>query len=191
MARSYRRNGTPIGDRRVYVVTTKKRPCSVYEMSGVTTWEEADASFELMRGMYQFGDDSMRDDLALVRPGADLTQANLEDANLERADLSGAILCGVNFCIADLTEARLCRANFTDAYLEEAVFCGADFTGADLTGARLMMAHLEDSDLTRVVFTGTDIKYVEFEGAIYPTGTVPPGWKRYTDPKGVVRLTSA
>ena len=178
MARSYRRNGTPIGDRRVYVVTTKKRPCSVYEINlpGVTEWETGESLVAMERMSVAFGDDSMSDDLVLVKPGAKLTDANLRAANLSGADLSGA----------DLSGANLYRANLSGADLTGAKLLGADLTGANLSGANLRGADLTGADLSGAYLTGAYLR-----DAIYPTGTVPTGWTRYTDPRGLVRLTRA
>lgn len=141
--RSYRRNGTPIGDRRVYVVMPAWNP-KVWEISGYSTWEEVAAGLPLEILMGRFGLDGTNEIVA-VMPGANLRGAYLRlvdlwGANLRGANLEGANLMFARLAHADLSDADLSRANLTRSDLRF-----SNLEGANLEGANISYAYLEDA----------------------------------------------
>lgn len=136
--RNYRRNGTPIGDRRVYVVLPGTDPM-VWEVNGYKFWEEVDAGLPMEVMMGKFGFERVNE-LVIIRPGArlrgadldfvslkdcDLREANLEEARLEYANLSGADLRNSNLRGADLGCSRLTGTDLSGAWIEGATLTGA------------------------------------------------------------------
>lgn len=95
----------------------------------------------------------------VLKPGADLFQANLTNTDLRPANLRGA----------NLSEAKL---------------MGANLGGADLTGANLTNADLKGTDLTAANLTGADLRNAEIsvaslnihphnlKGMIMPDGSI-------------------
>jgi len=121
MSRSYLRNGTPIGEYKVYAIAIRDSGGpAVFELNphGISDYEDLDGLVMMETLSGSFGYDHER--IVITKPGANLEGANLEDANLIRANLYGANLSGAN----------LIRANLNSANLEGAILKGANLRGA-------------------------------------------------------------
>ena len=94
-------------------------------------------------------------DIYLIRPGANLSQADLYSAYLESVDLSGADLYQVNFGYADLSNADLSNADLEQAGLGASNLTGTNLSGADLTNADLYNATVSGTNLTAVTWSNT------------------------------------
>lgn len=177
--RRYRRNGTPIKDRKVYVVKPGFRP-KVWEVKGYQTWEEVAAGVpvEAMMGAFDF-----EKDITIVMPGAVFSMKNLNGADLSDADLSGAKLNGSYLSGACLVGSYLRGANFRDACISGADLRDADLSGADLTDADLrfsevLRANLEGANLEGAQIRDADLRLANLGGARrLPSDSQIPGWK--------------
>ena len=167
MMSRYRRNGTPTGDRRVYVVMPGwgKVPPKVWEVSGCKEWEEVEPviAVEAMTGT--FGPDFDLSRAVAIMPGANLYGAILRDANLEGADLRDANLEGARLYSVDLRGACLYRTNLEGASLSYANLRGAALESANLRGAALESANLEGADLRGADLRDADLEGAKLEGA--------------------------
>lgn len=184
--RSYRRNGTPIGDRRVYAVL----PCAkvkVWELNGYSTWEEVAAGLPLEILMGKFGSESLQYIVA-VMPGANLARSFLGHAALVEANLSGADLEGASFYCAALSGSDLIEANLRGACLMGANLVGADLSRSNLMDAELQNANLWLAKLERARIDGAnlcganldeaDLSGVELDGIKRLESDRPiPGWR--------------
>ena len=137
--RSYRRNGTPIGDRSVYVVVPGPSP-KAWEINGCSYWEEVPGAVALESIAGNFGYDFDPSAAIIVEPGCNLSKARLSQISLLLGDLRGAKMEGViltegSLMMADLRDANLYGARLAYANLAGADFRGADIRGADLSGA--------------------------------------------------------
>ena len=142
MAR-FRRNGTPIGDHKVYVVLPAWEP-KVWEISGYRTWEEVESGLPLEIMMGKFGFDYVNE-IVGVMPGANLRGAYLRLVDLPRANLIGANLGGANLMFSRLAHASLRGADLSKANLTRSDLRFADLRGADLSEANLDYVYLDDA----------------------------------------------
>jgi hypothetical protein len=106
----------------------------------------------------------------LIRPGADLTEANLYGADLREAilrgaDLREADLRGAYFYRANLDGAHLREANLDGANLDEAHLRGADLREAHLRGAYFYRADLREANLTEADLYGADLREADLREA--------------------------
>jgi len=185
--RRYRRNGTPIGFQKPYVVLPGNPP-QVWEVDGCKEWEEVPGVVALEAMAGKFGSDFDPSKAVTVMPGADLarsnlarsnlTRSNLIRSNLIRANLSGANLRGAVFSFADLTRANLTRADLTSADLSYAYLSYADLSFADLRGADLSYANLSFADLRGADLRGADLNGAALGNAYRkPSDDLIPGWR--------------
>jgi len=138
----YRRNGTPIGDRRVYVVLPGADPM-VWEVKGYKFWEEVDAGLPMEIMMGKFGFERVNE-LVIIRPGAnlvgakmvgvDLWKCNLRGAKMRGADLRNAELDLVDLSDADLSMSVLREASITDSFMPRCNLSHSLMTGTIVTG---------------------------------------------------------
>jgi len=150
--RRYRRNGTPIGEYKVYALVFK-RWAEVYEIvpQGIETYEDLEVLVEMEAMAGKFGFDFSR--IVITKPGV-----YLEEANLIGVKIPGCNLSGANLSLCDLDEADLDHCNLSGANLEEAVLHRASMNFVNLSGAKTRRA--------------------EFHGVIMNFGNTPPGWRR-------------
>jgi len=127
--RQYRRNGTPIGEYKVYALALNSgKWAEVFEITphGIETYEDLEGlvMLEMIEG--RFG---APERIVVTKPGVDLSGANLRGANLREANLRGANLRGVDLREANLYHADLGGADLREANLRDAILdvCYWDF----------------------------------------------------------------
>lgn len=178
MARSYRRNGTPIGDYKVYIIVVDTTiPSRVFEISGMSTYEEAETAVMLEAMTGSLGNDPGR--IVLTRPGANLAKANLSGANLEKCDLSGA-----NLRHSTLVGTKLSRSKMSGCNLIGVDAKHSNFYMSDLSYSKMWASSFIGSQLDGAKLDGVEVKApgggawldTNFEGAIRPSGPFPQGW---------------
>lgn len=167
--RRYRRNGTPIGDRKVYVAKPGW-PVQVWEVAGCSEWEQVQTTILLEALGGSFGPDFDVSKSIIVMPGVDLRHLDLYKARLPMSDMTAAMASGSKFYGSYLAGANLMGSDFSDAnfrgsvlrsvdfreanlrrsIMSESDLSGADFRGANLDGAEMMKADLRGTLLDGV-----------------------------------------
>jgi hypothetical protein len=150
--RQYRRNGTPIGEYRVYALAMKGTTCTgEFEISpsGIETYEDLESLVEMeaITGSFGYGYDR----LVITRPGANLIGLKLLGAYIPKADLRGANLEGADLEGANLESVSLVGAILRGACLFEANLYGADLRESNLSRADLRLADLREADLRSAI----------------------------------------
>lgn len=173
----YRRNGTPIGSYRVYVVTTDGTS-KVWEVSGYRTWEEAKAGVlvESMSGTFDF-----EKNIKIIAPGVDLSGCNFHREKLIRSNMAGSNLSRSCLYGVDLSDSFLRDSDLShvsgmyakmSANLARCNLFGSDFESADFRKANLMQADLRRASFKKAKFEGSVL-----DGAIRDPSDPPiPGW---------------
>ena len=186
--RRYRKNGTPIGDRKVYVVKPGY-PVQVWEVFGYETWEEfkAGISIEIITGKFGLED---LDDIVFLTPGARLEGKNIAGARLVRCDISGSRMnaCRAPRCVFD--HSNMSRSVWIGSNLDYSSLVGIDASYGYFRSSSLEKCDLRGSDLTNSNFSycdlsGADLRDCRTEGANFTGATREygehpiPGWESY------------
>jgi len=143
--RQYRRNGTPIGDHKVYALAMKGIVCSgVFEIFplGIETYEDLEVLVDLDKMSGKFGFDYDR--LAITKPDANLVGADIYGIDIRGANLEGSDIRFSNLAGSELEGAKLAQSNLGGSILYR-----ANFRGSDLRGAVLY-----ECDISRAIFSG-------------------------------------
>ena len=143
--RQYRRNGTPIGDHKVYALAMRGYTCTdVFEIepSGIETYEglEVLVDLEKMSGKFGFNYDR----LVITKPGANLVGADIYGIDIRGANLEGSDIRFSNLAGSELEGAKLAHSNLVGSILY-----GANFRGSDLRDADLY-----ECDIDKAIFSG-------------------------------------
>jgi len=168
--RQYRRNGTPIGDRKVYALALRKdRPSDVFEIEphGIETYEDLEGLVALEQMAGKFGYDYDR--LVITRPGVDLSGKSILDI-----DISGSNLSGSHFVKSRFEGSTLDGVDFSGADLSRADLLNTYMSGTVLYGSKLIGAYMEGVNIEECRFD----KETDFSSAYLPDGPVPYGWSR-------------
>jgi hypothetical protein len=154
--RRYRRNGTPIGDRKVYVVMPGFRdphdpgPCQAWEIKGLAHWEEVADTIPLEAMTGAFGRDFDPRIAKIICPGANLKSSSLYDGSFEKVDLRDADL---RRC--DISATAFTDSDFRGANLSSAVVDAVRFSSCDLRGCRFY------GKIRACSFFGCDLRNVD------------------------------
>jgi hypothetical protein len=108
---------------------------------------------------------------SILRPSADLRNAELQDKKLIGVDLHNADLRQANFSGADLTGANLSSANLMRAELNSSILRKANLSGSDMRLAKLWYADLEeanfkDAKMNEIQLYSANLRKANLEGAI-------------------------
>jgi uncharacterized protein YjbI with pentapeptide repeats len=174
--RQYRRNGTPIGDHKVYALAIfRGKKTRVYEIipQGIETYEDLDFLVDMEELAFKFG--SGYDRLVITKPGVDLSGEKLVGVDLHKSNLSGAKMSGSYVNGSLLTYCTLIGTDFSNAELRFAYLTGSNMTGADLFNSDVSSAEMYD-----VKLRDARTSHADFSEAYYPYGEVPAGFVRET-----------
>ena len=157
-------------------------PSTVFEVTGVSTYEDAEILLMLETMSGSFGND--HEGVVLTKPGANLRKANLFEATLKNCNLSGADLYKSTLMLSDLRGSNMsgCNlvgvngnySNMSHCDLSNSKMWASYFRECNLDGANLRGAETMVESIRRDMDTN-------FESSFRPTGPLPPGWDRTED----------
>jgi uncharacterized protein YjbI with pentapeptide repeats len=107
---------------------------------------------------------SSEENIAYLKQGPNLLNADLSKADICNADFSKAMLQEADFSKADLNGTNISGANLEDAELSEANLNDADLSGANLEDAELSEANLNDADLSGANLKEADLSGTDLRG---------------------------